>query len=153
MRSARSLANETGKHLFLATVTLALLVPVIWVFTSALRSIPDFFRLPPSFFPREWTLVNFAAVFTQYPQTRDYYLNSALISAAVVPLTMTICCLAGYGFARLEFPGRNQIFWALVVTMYMPIGIARIFSIYELTAALHLLDTRLGLILPYLSLS
>jgi ABC-type glycerol-3-phosphate transport system permease component len=151
MRIRRGTWLEASKHAFvLATIVVALL-PIIWVCTSALRATKDFYRLPQSFFPREWTLGNFALAFHDYPQLWDYFANTVVICAVVVPASVLVCSLAGYAFARLPFPGRNKIFWFLVATMFFPVGIARIFSIYELTAKMKLLDTRLGLILPYSS--
>jgi ABC-type glycerol-3-phosphate transport system permease component len=152
VRISRSTWNEIGKHVFMVVVAAVLMLPILWIIGSALRSAQDFFQPPHSFFPRRWTLQNFAAVFTEYPQIKDYYLNSIVIAVVVVPITVVISCLAGYGFARLHFPGRNIIFWAMAITMYFPVGIARTFSIYELTDRMGLIDTRLGLILPYLSL-
>jgi ABC-type glycerol-3-phosphate transport system permease component len=149
---SRMARNEIGKHAFMVIVTVALMLPIVWIVGCGLRTAQDFFQPPHTFFPRRWTFENFAAVFSEYPQIKDYYANSIVISGVVVPVTVLISCLAGYGFARLHFPGRDIIFWAMAVTMYFPVGIARTFSIYELTDWMGLIDTRLGLILPYLSL-
>jgi ABC-type glycerol-3-phosphate transport system permease component len=60
--------------------------------------------------------------------------------------------MAGYGFARLRFPGRNAIFWILISTIFLPLEFPRLFTIFELTWDWRLTDTRTGLILPYLSM-
>jgi multiple sugar transport system permease protein len=62
-----------------------------------------------------------------------------------------IACLAGYAFARLQFPGRETIFWLLILSLFLPTTITSLFALYELTDRMGLLDTQLGLILPYMN--
>jgi len=76
------------------------------------------------------------------------YRNSLVITGVAVLSVVIISSLAGFVFARLEFPGRNVIFWAVVASMFMPRSMA-IPGLYEILQRLHLVDTLPGLFLPY----
>jgi len=59
-----------------------------------------------------------------------------------------ISALAGYAFARVQFPGRNLIFWAVIATIFFPYTIS-LPALYDILFRLHLTDSLIGLILPY----
>lgn len=140
------------KHAFLLGVITVTVLPFIWVVLMSLRPFRDLTRLPPTLFPRVWTLENYRALFSRDLPLFSYYLNSVTVTGATVPIAVFVACLAGYGFARLRFPGRDTIFWVLVSTIFLPLGFPRLFTIFEITWRMNLMDTHLGLILPYLSM-
>lgn len=77
-----------------------------------------------------------------------FYRNSLIITGVTVLCVVLVSGLAGYAFARLEFPGKNLLFWAVLVSMFMPVTIG-LPALYEMLAKLRLLNTLQGLILPY----
>lgn len=140
------------RHCILLIAAGAVVLPVVWVILMSFRTKRDLVRIPPTFVPRVWTLDNYRTLFTGEVGLMAFYFNSVVIVAVVVPIVVSITCMAGYGFARLTFPGRDFVFWALVSTIFLPLLFPRLFTIFEMTWALDLIDTRLGLILPYLSM-
>jgi ABC-type glycerol-3-phosphate transport system permease component len=132
---------------------LVIVVPFLWILFVALKPLQEALGYPPTFLPQEPTFQNFVYVVTRFPDLKRYYMNSIIVSAVVVPLVTFVVCMAGYSFARLRYPGRDQIFWVLVITMFFPLGFTRLFTIFEITRALKLADTLAGLMLPYLSLN
>jgi len=145
-------AGRIAQHAFLAAVTAFVLLPVLWIVFVGFKPLNEAVGYPPTFLPRKPTVQNFSYVLTRYGDVKRYYRNSLIVSATVVPVVTAMTTLAGFAFARLRFPGRDRIFWALVVTIFFPLAFSRLFSIFELTSALGLHDTLLGLILPYLSI-
>lgn len=139
------------RHAVLLGVVAVIFVPLLWVSLTSLKSVDEQYRVPPTFFPTEPTLREYAFVLSKMPQLPVYYLNSLIVTLAGTFGTVAIACLAGYAFGRLDFKGRDRIFWALIVSMFLPTSITSLFVIYELTDWMGLLDTRLGLILPYTS--
>jgi len=142
-------AGPLARHALLLLFVAVILLPLIWVIASSFKSIPELYRVPTTLFPTEPTLTSYVFVLTQVPKLPLYYENSLVVTSVSVVLAGIISSLAGYAFARLDFPGRDQIFWGLVISLFLPTSITSLFAVYELTDRLQLLDTWLGLILPY----
>jgi ABC-type glycerol-3-phosphate transport system permease component len=141
--------GRLARHLLLLFFVAVILLPLIWVVASSFKSVPELYQVPTTFFPTQPTLSSYQFVLTQVPKLPQYYENSLVVSSVSVFLAGLIACLAGYAFGRLDFPGRDQIFWGLVISLFLPTSITSLFAVYELTDRLQLLDTWPGLILPY----
>ncbi|HEV8636636.1 MAG TPA: carbohydrate ABC transporter permease [Chloroflexota bacterium] len=141
--------RAAARHGALVLVGLVILVPLLWIVFSSIKSLPETYRTPPTFLPREPTLEHYAFVLTSLQALPSYYANSVVVTGSSVLASVLICSLAGYAFGRLDFPGRDPIFWGLIVSLFLPTSITSLFAVYELTDRVGLLDTRLGLILPY----
>ena len=103
---------------------------------------------PPDLFPREITLDNFAAMFES--GIWRWTLNSFIVAGSVTFFQLLFSSMAGYAFAKKQFPGRNLIFWLYISSMMIPIY-AIIVPLYRMVAGLKLLDTYWALILPGLA--
>jgi multiple sugar transport system permease protein len=141
-----------GRHTFIWIVIALVLLPFVWVILLSVRPYSDLVLLPPTFLPRVWTLGNYQALFNKDIALTQYFVNSAIVSAVVVPLVVFSTCLGGYAFARLRFPGRDLLFWLLVISLFLPVAFPRLITVYELVSDWGLMDTLPGLMLPYLSL-
>lgn len=136
------------KHgVLLAAVCLSL-APFLWLLSIALRPVTDTYVVPMPLLPSHLTLEHFVSMVEMVPLMTVYYRNSFVITGASVTGVVVISCLAGYAFARLRFPFRDVLFWLVVTTMFLPSVIA-VPPLYVLLSRLNLLDTWLGLILPY----
>jgi len=138
-----------ARHAALLLVCLIILLPLLWIALSSLKPVTEIYRIPTSLFPAQPTLEWYRFVLTKVPDLPRYYANSLIVTASATAGAVAISCLAGYAFARIDFPGRDQIFWGLIVSLFLPTSITSLFALYELTDRMGLLDTRLGLILPY----
>jgi multiple sugar transport system permease protein len=152
LRSARRRRTpRTGtvvKHTLLLLACFASLAPFLWLVSIAFRPTVETYVIPMPIVPRTLTLENFVQMSLRVPQMAIYYRNSFVITGAAVAAVVAISALSGYAFARLRFPGRDLIFWVVVATMFLPSMIA-VPSLYKLLSDADLLDTWLGLILPY----
>ena len=140
------------RHLVLLTVMAIIVLPFLWVILMSFRPYRDLTLIPPTFLPRIWTLENYHALFARSQKLLFWYMNSVIVNATVVPIMVLVSCFAGYSFARIKFPGRDAIFWVMVSTIFLPLGFPRLFSIFEMTWRMGLMDNIVGLILPYLSM-
>jgi ABC-type glycerol-3-phosphate transport system permease component len=139
-----------ARHLVLLAATLTVILPFVWIVSASLKTLPEFFHRPPTFLPNAPTLDNYIFVFNGLPMVWKFYLNSVIVTSTSVTITVIVATLAGYGFARLEFPYRELIFWMMLLSLYFPTQITSVFAIFELTSWMNLQDTHLGLILPYI---
>ncbi|GGR20291.1 carbohydrate ABC transporter permease [Deinococcus ruber] len=103
----------------LVLVSLPFVLPSVWMLISSLKSSAAIFGNPFSLSGSEWRPSNFWEVFRNYPFARQY-LNSVLILLVSVPATLLLSALAGYGFARLRFVGRDAVFLMTLGAMMIP---------------------------------
>lgn len=139
-----------GTYLLLTAIALLMLLPLVWLVSTAFKS-PDenIFGFPPQFLPTTPTLQNFVAVWQQNP-FGHYFLNSIIVAALTVSLNLLFCSLAAYPLARLRFAGREILFSLIVATILIPFQIVMI-PLYVLAVQLGLRNTYLGLIFPFIA--
>lgn len=143
-----------GTYLVLGAIALLMLLPLLWLFSTSLKSpMEDIFQYPPQFIPEQPTLENFAKVWTDFGNRVSflrYFWNSTLVAGLTVALNLLFCSLAAYPLARLKFRGREVIFSLTVATIMIPFQIVMI-PLYVLMVQLGLKGSYLGLILPALA--
>lgn len=131
-------------HFFLIVISLSCIFPLVWMFSSALKTQATVFS-DMSLFPAHPHWENFYLAWTR-GGFAIYFFNSILYTVTVVIGVVLIASLAAYAFARLEFPGKNIIFYMFLATLMIPLPGAFI-ALYVLLMKLHLVNTRLGYIL------
>ena len=95
------------------------------------------------------TLSNFAEAWEQAPFAR-YFLNTFLIVSSILIVQFIVCTLAAYAFARYEFFG-NKILFAIILVQLMIVPEILIIENYNIMSKLNLVDTVLGVGLPYMA--
>jgi ABC-type glycerol-3-phosphate transport system permease component len=135
---------------YTALIALALLVaaPILWLTMSVFKNQGDIVGNPFSL-PKSFTLQNIKDAW----QAGDFgrlYFNSVLITCLSVFCILILEGLAAYAFARMRFRGRNVLFIIFLAGQFVPAQVVVLPSFLEISW-LHLSDTRLALILQYLS--
>jgi multiple sugar transport system permease protein len=133
----------------LSAASLAMAAPLVWAVLLSLKLNSDLLRNTQSAFSPPYTLRNYAEILG-HSAVFGWLLNSAIVSLAVTVGVLALSSLAGYGFARLRFPGRDAIFMLVLFGLAIPeqsVIIAR----HQLFSALHWHNSYGGLILPGLS--
>ncbi len=128
--------------------TLVTLVPFIWILATSFKSAAEIVRVPPTFFPENWTLNSYQSIFndSKIPLAR-FYLNSALVSFGRVIITLFVSSLVGFVFAKYTFRGKNLLFGFILVQLMIPFTVLMIPS-YLILVRLRLIDTLWGLVVP-----
>jgi putative chitobiose transport system permease protein len=127
-------------------VALATPFPFVWLLATSLRSSGTVFSFPPVIIPRPPTLANYAGVWQTMPIAR-FFLNTAYITGMGIALTVVVSALAGYPLARMRFPGRDLIFYAIVGSLMLPQHVGLILNFVTMMR-LHLIDTYAAVYLP-----
>ncbi len=130
----------------LAIMSGVVLAPIMWTISTSLRTGVDSFTVPPKWLPTDLAVENYVEVFETVPFARQI-LNSTIITWGTVLGQLITASLAGYAFARLEFRGRELLFWIVLATMMIPIQ-ATVIPVFILIRNLGLYDTVWSLILP-----
>lgn len=121
--------------------------PFVWMIATAFKPSNEIFVTPPEFLPRRFTLGNLTRLFEE-TRFAVYFLNSFLVAAATVVLTLAIAVPGAYALTRFRFRGRDAVSGTILLTyMFAPIMI--IIPFYVLMRALGLVNTHTGLVLAY----
>ncbi|QPZ40382.1 carbohydrate ABC transporter permease [Paramicrobacterium chengjingii] len=135
-----------GSHIFLLILMVGFLAPVVWALASAFKPANEIIRNPLSFDPTMWTLDNYVAMFQDVPIGHGFF-NTAVVLVVKGAITLIFAPLAAFAFAKYEFPGKNLIFGAVLVTLMLPIIVLIIPLLLEMKA-LGWVNTYQALILP-----
>lgn len=139
-----------GMYLLLSTIAFFMLLPLLWLVSTALKSQGEnLFQFPPQFIPAHPTLENFVKAWNSDPRNpfSRYFLNSIIVSLLTVGLNVLSSSLAAYPLARLKFKGRDFIFSTVVATILIPFQIVMI-PLFIISVQLRLQNTYLGMIFP-----
>lgn len=122
------------------------LFPILWGLSSSLKPTDRIIEFPPRLLPEAPTLEHYQRIFAD--DAAFYIMNSGLVSAATVVLTLVLAALGGYALARYDFRGRTFTMMAVISVMSIPIA-SLLVPTFTLISVLGLFDTRLGLVLLY----
>jgi multiple sugar transport system permease protein len=118
--------------------------------TSSLKASNEVIEVPPRLFPNVARVGNYIEV-VNIPNVKlgRQLLNSAIVTAAVVAGQVLTSVLAGYAFARLQFPGRDTLFFIYLGTLMVPFAVL-IVPMYKLMHAFGWIDSLWALTIPWL---
>lgn len=141
-------------HFILISVCLFCLLPFLWLTSTALKgNLENIFLYPPVLIPKYPTLDNFKKVLELVPILK-YVLNSFVVAFFTVILNLIFSSLAAYPLARMNFKGKNFVFFLILTTLAVPFQ-AIMLPVYIIILKLNLIDSvsdfngYLGLILPF----
>jgi sn-glycerol 3-phosphate transport system permease protein len=143
MRLRTGFALETGAAWLLALLWLLPLVYAFWAAFHPPETATHFDLFGPL------TLANFVKAWSYAPFPR-HFVNTILLVTMILSAQLVLCTLAGYAFARFEFFGHNVAF-GLVLVQLMVMPEVLIVENYRIMARLGLVDTILGIGLPYMA--
>jgi multiple sugar transport system permease protein len=140
-------------HVAAVLVALIFLAPFAWLVISSLASQADLLKLPLSFLPSHLSFHRYTEIFsaksgTIFANFRASLVNSLIIASSTVAISITVGVFGAYAFARLRFRGQRASL-LLFLSTYMIPPIALVIPLYLIMVRLHLLNTRLGLIIVY----
>ena len=135
-------------HLFLLSIAVTCLYPLLWMVASSFKTQDTIFR-DLSLIPGQWHFENYYLAVSKSNFGR-YLLNSLFYTICVVLGIVLISSLAAYAFSRLRFSGRNAIFIVFMAAMMIPIP-GSFVALFVLLNKLHLRNTPLGYILCMIS--
>lgn len=136
----------------MAVLGFFMLLPFAWLFSMSFRPVADAYKMPPSFLPPNLDLANYRAVLNSSVPFLTIYGNSIEVAVIVTIGQLVTCTLAAFAFARLKFPGRDSLFFVMLIGLMFPAQVT-IIPIYLGFAQVGLLNRPIGLALMYLTSS
>lgn len=123
-------------------------LPLYWMLISALKTPEELAQFPPTLFPQEFRWQNFADAVTVMPFW-TFFRNSAIITISVVVFSVISNFIVAYGFACIDWPGRNKVFFIVLATLFLPFPVTLI-PMFDMWAGLGFVNTWVPLIVPAL---
>lgn len=136
-------------YVVLIGTSFLMIIPFYWSVGSSLKLEQNVFASPPQWWPDPLTFQSYVNVLTRIPFLR-YFTNSVIVAIVTTLGHVFFDTLAAYAFAKLTFPGRDRIFFIMLLALMVPFQV-NLIPLYRIMALLHWTDTYLALIVPNLT--
>jgi multiple sugar transport system permease protein len=136
-------------YLLLIGTSFLMIIPFYWSVGTSLKLEQNVFASPPQWWPNPLTFQSYINVLTRIPFLK-YFTNSVIVSLITTLGHVFFDTLAAYAFAKLTFPGRDRIFFIMLLALMVPFQV-NLIPLYRIMASLHWTDTYMALIVPNLT--
>lgn len=137
--------KKLAKYLFLILLSLVILIPIIHIVVSAFKTNEEIARM--DFIPKHFSLNNFATVL-ENPYALYSFINSLFLAVFSLLLIVLVTSLASYGISRRNEKIFTFFYSFFLLALVIPV-VSSMVPLYKLISSLHLMNTRLALILIY----
>ena len=142
--------QRAGLFLLLLLGAMTMAAPLFWMISTSLKEAGQVFAEAKvwwqEWLPSTFVWQNYGKVWEVVPFAR-FYLNSILVSVCITAGQVVTSAMAAYAFARLNFPGRDRLFFGYLATMMIP-GAVTMIPVFILLRFLGWIDSYKALILP-----
>lgn len=134
-------------YVVLIAIACIFIFPFIWLISTSLKdSTQSTFSFPPNFIPNPFSGENYVDALTQVPFVK-YIVNSFALIVLMVPAHIFLTALSAFPLARMQFAGKNIIFYLIIGTMFLPVE-GKLIPLYLTIERLGMTDSWSGIILP-----
>lgn len=139
---------KTLIFLLLAAISFAMFYPFFWLIFSSFKTGADIVRIPVTLLPQKWTLSAYQMVMDPTRANLPIaYVNSIIITTGTVLSVLITSSMGGFVFARLDFPGRDYLFYFVLSTTMVPF-LTLLIPLYIVIRELNLLNSLWGVWVP-----
>ena len=146
-RMLKQAAKQICLHILFIVICFVTLIPILYALSVSLNADNSLVSSDFRFIPKNFTLRNYVAVFTEEP-VMLWFKNSMTLAVVTVVISLAAAIPAAYAFSRMRFKGRKPILKQLVLLYSFP-SVLSMFAIYTLLRPLGLINSKAGLILIY----
>lgn len=139
------------RHAVIIFFLLVIVMPLAWVLLMSFKTLPDAMR--GVFWPSHFDFSHYPFVFSKIRTLPANLFNSIYVTAGTVLITAFCAVLGGYALVHLKPRGGAFITAALLMSLYFPVRVVSLISVYEIQNFLGLINSTSGLILPYVTLN
>ena len=139
-------AFSPGTYLVMAILLLMTIYPMVWMLFGAVKPLGEFYTNIWGW-PHAWSWGNFSHAWDDVDLGQKF-VNSTIATVGTLILTIPLCAMAGYAFAKVAFPLRRWFYYFVLAGIMIPFGVTAV-PVLSTELSLGLFDTRTGLILVY----
>jgi len=141
-------------NIFLVALTVFSALPMVWMLLTSIKSQFAALQYPPQWIPTSPTLEQYWRLLSPTSDVGreflHYMLNSVIVSSATTVLGLVVAVPAAYAFSRFRFPGRNLLFYSVLLRNMFP-SVVFLMPLFIMMRWLGLVNTHASLILTYLT--
>ncbi|CAM3312739.1 MULTISPECIES: carbohydrate ABC transporter permease [Paenibacillus] len=154
VRSSSSSLNISKylAYLFLIVLCVIWVIPVIFGITTSFRSQTEVVTTGFRLLPENWIFDNYVAILenTSTAPILRWLMNSVFIATLHTLLVIVVISITGYGYSRMNFKGRDTLFFTLLGISFFP-GVVNLIPSYKIIDALGWVNTSWAMIIPGLA--
>jgi multiple sugar transport system permease protein len=143
----RQLIGPAATHLLLIVLSIVMIFPFVTMLLTSLMTLSQAYSFPPDLIPKPLTVAPYFQALELRP-FHIYLVNSLLVALAITIGRLFSCSLGAFAFARLQFPGRDAIFWVYLSTLMLPEQVTLI-PLFFIMKNFGWIDRYQGLIVPF----
>ncbi len=134
------------RYVLLVGMTVVAIFPFYWMLVGSFMPLGDLFSVPPKALPPHPTVSNYFELFQRIPFSRNM-LNSFVIACLASGIGLFLATLAGFAFAKYQFPGREVLFYGMIATLVLPEEVL-VVPLFILMSQIGWVDTYQGAVVP-----
>lgn len=134
-------------YIVLIVYAIITLYPFLWALAASFKPLKEIVSGSPALMPKHFTLANYQYITGTSSLFTRWFMNSVIVSIIGTIVNLFLNTMAGYALARLNFPGRQKIYYGFLALMMVPTQVLLIPN-YLILMNLGMLDTFGSLILP-----
>ena len=148
LQKRKSIIFKSVATIIFTAVAVSMVLPFIWMISTSMKDSKDVFTYPVQWIPTEFNFSHYERIWTGDDPLTLYYLNSFITTFVPLIFCVLTCSLAAYGFTKIEFKGRDVLFFCYVALMMIPPQILFIpkFLMFD---TMQIYNTHWALILPH----
>ncbi|MDQ8200923.1 carbohydrate ABC transporter permease [Pelagicoccus enzymogenes] len=143
-----SLLGKILLYALLALFAIQFAAPFAWMISTAFKPLEETMALPPVWIPSEWKWENFKEAIDSMGNFWRYAANTLYVALLSVIGSVLSSSLAAYGFSRIDWPGRDKVFYLCIATMMIPFPVIMV-PTYALFRELEWIGTFKTLYVPF----
>ena len=148
--SIKKNAGSIAVFILLFVISFIFIIPFIWTMLTSLKPDEEIYSSVLTFLPVNPYLGHYTGIFTKLGNFFKYFSNSVVVSFWSVLFNVLFAATLGYSFSKFQYWGRDLFLGFVLLIITLPYVIYLI-PIYIMQSRFDLIDTRLGLILPYIA--
>lgn len=144
--------NLSNIAIFIALfiISFSFIMPFLWTMLTSLKSDEEIYSTVLTLLPKKFYIGHYLGIFTKLGNFLKYFSNSVIVSFWSVLFNVVLAATLGYSFSKFQYWGRDFFLGFILLIITLPYVIYLI-PIYIMQSRFDLIDTRLGLILPYIA--
>jgi multiple sugar transport system permease protein len=118
-RTPRAVGASAGKHTVLIVLAAMFALPLVWMVSTSFKTAGQALQLPVVWWPHPFLWSNYPDLFAALPYFRFFW-NTFLYAGITIVGVCLSSSLVAYGFSRLRWPGRDAVFYVMLLTLILP---------------------------------
>jgi ABC-type glycerol-3-phosphate transport system permease component len=144
--SYRNRTYKALRYIILTILAIAVMFPLFWMFTSSVKPMAEIISIPVKWFPSKVQWENFVNAWN-FDTFDIYFRNSVIFTVAATLGCVLLASMAGYGFTKFRWRGKELSFLFVLSTMMLPIEVTMV-PLFLVVKWLGMVNTLQGLIIP-----